>query len=131
MYVHSNMPLNNFFYCQQETVFMKEEKKNYGNRSNGSDIIFCALLHVTMYGKFDWFMAKKIYFNIFTASSMNIFYFGNYLLDLHAGYSDYLKPSYIIISSIFNSSVSCNGRKEDSHRTIFSCWCFRTFENSL
>lgn len=132
MYVHSNMPLNNFFYYQQETVFLWKRRKKFMETDLTAVILYFAryFMSLCMVSLIDLWRGKFTLISLLLPAWI-FFYFGNYLLDLHAGYTDYLKPSYIIISSIYNSSVSCNGRKEDSHRTIISCWCFRTFENSL
>lgn len=105
------LPTRDFFLWKRRKKFMETDLT--------AVILYFALLHVTMYGRIDWFMAKKIYFKFFYCFQHEylFFIFWQLLTWPICRYSDYLKPSYIIISPIHISSVSCNGKQKKETRT--------------
>lgn len=120
------LPTRDFFLWKRRKKFMETDLT--------AVILYFALLHVTMYGRIDWFMAKKIYFNFFLLPAWISLFFIlaiTYLTYMSVQWLFKAFLHYYLSDSHFICQLQWEAKKRDSHRTIISCRCFRTFENSL
>lgn len=138
MYVHSNMPLNNFILLPTRDFFFKKEEKKCMETDLTAVILYFSryFMSLCMVGLIDLWRRKLtlIFFSLLPAWIYIFFILAitylTYMLVqwlFKAFLHHYLSGSHFICQLQWEAKK----KKRDSHRTIISCRCFRTFENSL